>query len=36
MIAWTVKSEAEEREAYENGFDGIIFEQYIPEKEETK
>ena len=36
MIAWTVKSEAEEREAYENGFDGIIFEQYIPEKEENK
>lgn len=36
MIAWTVKSEAEEMEAYENDFDGIIFEQYIPKKEENK
>ena len=31
MLAWTVKSEAEEKEAYENGFSGIIFEGYIPE-----
>ncbi|MBR2650411.1 MAG: hypothetical protein IKD45_02005 [Clostridia bacterium] len=30
MLAWTVKSEAEEREAYKNGFSGIIFEGYIP------
>ena len=31
MIAWTVKSAAEEAEAYKNGFSGIIFEGYLPE-----
>ncbi len=31
-IAWTVRSEAEEREAYESGFSGVIFENYIPDK----
>ena len=30
FLAWTVKSPEEEMEAYKNGFDGIIFEQYIP------
>ena len=30
-FAWTVRSEQEEREAYENGFDSIIFENYLPE-----
>ena len=30
FIAWTVKSAEEERAAYENGFDGVIFEDYIP------
>lgn len=29
-IAWTVRSAAEEKEARENGFDGIIFENYLP------
>lgn len=31
-FAWTIRSEAEEREAYKNGFDGVIFENYIPKK----
>ena len=31
-FAWTVKSEKEESEAYERGFDSVIFEGYIPEK----
>ena len=31
-LAWTVKSEADEKRAYENGFDGVIFEGYVPEK----
>ena len=31
-IAWTVRSAEEEKIAYENGFDSIIFENYIPEK----
>lgn len=31
-FAWTVRSADEEREAYKNGFDSIIFENYIPEK----
>ena len=30
-LAWTVRSMDEEREAKKNGFDGIIFEGYIPE-----
>jgi glycerophosphoryl diester phosphodiesterase len=30
-FAWTVRSEKEEAEAYENGFSGIIFENYLPE-----
>ena len=30
-LAWTVKSQNEEAEAYKNGFDGIIFEGYLPE-----
>ena len=29
-LAWTVQSEADERAAYAHGFDGVIFEQYIP------
>lgn len=29
-FAWTVRSPEEEKKAYENGFDGIIFENYIP------
>ena len=31
-FAWTVRSEEEEREAYKHGFDGIIFENYLPKK----
>ena len=31
-FAWTVRSEEEEILAYKNGFDGIIFENYLPEK----
>ena len=30
--AWTVRSAEEEAQAYKNGFDGIIFENYRPEK----
>ena len=29
-LAWTVRSAEEEREARKNGFDGIIFENYLP------
>lgn len=29
-LAWTVRSEQEEREAKKHGFDGVIFENYIP------
>ncbi len=29
-FAWTVRSEKEEREAIEHGFDSVIFEGYIP------
>lgn len=29
-LAWTVRSEEEEKIARKNGFDGIIFENYIP------
>jgi len=32
LIAWTVKSAEEEREAISHGFDTVIFEGYIPEK----
>ncbi len=32
FIAWTVKSAEEERAAYESGFDGVIFEGYIPDE----
>lgn len=32
LITWTVKSKEEEREAYEHGFDTVIFEDYVPEK----
>ena len=32
FMAWTIKSPEEEKKAYENGFDGVIFEGYIPEK----
>jgi glycerophosphoryl diester phosphodiesterase len=31
-FAWTVKSAEEEKRARENGFDTVIFEQYIPEE----
>lgn len=30
--AWTVRSAEEEKEAYKNGFDSVIFENYLPEK----
>ena len=30
-LAWTVKSKADEKAAYEHKFDGIIFEGYIPD-----
>lgn len=30
-VAWTVRSPEEEAHAYENGFDSVIFENYIPE-----
>ena len=32
-VAWTVCSPEDEKRAYENGFDGVIFENYIPNKE---
>jgi glycerophosphoryl diester phosphodiesterase len=32
LIAWTVKSAEEERDAVSHGFDTVIFEGYIPEK----
>jgi glycerophosphoryl diester phosphodiesterase len=31
-FAWTVRSEAEAADAYKNGFDSIIFENFLPEK----
>ncbi len=31
-LAWTVRSEEEEESAYKHGFDGVIFEKYIPDK----
>ena len=31
-ICWTVKSEKDEELAYKHGFDGVIFENYIPGK----
>ena len=31
-VAWTVRSEEEEKKAYQNGFDSVIFENYIPVK----
>ena len=31
-LAWTVRSKEEEREAYSHGFDGVIFEGYLPDK----
>ena len=32
LIAWTIKSEEEERAAISHGFDTVIFEGYIPQK----
>jgi glycerophosphoryl diester phosphodiesterase len=29
-IAWTVRSAEDEAQAYKNGFDGVIFEGYMP------
>ena len=29
-IAWTVRSEKEEKDALSHGFDGVIFENYAP------
>ena len=29
-VAWTVRSQQEQDEAYKNGFDSVIFENYIP------
>lgn len=31
-FAWTIRSAEEEAEAYKHGFDGVIFENYVPEK----
>ena len=31
-VAWTVRSEDEEKTAYKNKFDTVIFENYMPEK----
>ena len=31
FVAWTIRSEEEERRAYEAGFESVIFENYIPE-----
>lgn len=31
-FAWTIRSQEEELAAYKNGFDAVIFENYIPEK----
>ena len=31
-VAWTVCSPEDEKRAYENGFDGVIFEKYNPNK----
>lgn len=31
-FAWTVRSEEEEKNAYKNGFDSVIFENYMPQK----
>lgn len=31
-LAWTITSAEEEAAAYEAGFDGVIFEQYIPDQ----
>ena len=31
-FAWTVRSPEEEAQALKNGFDGVIFENYLPEK----
>lgn len=36
LIAWTVLSEEEEQNAYKNGFDGVIFEKYIPDETKNK
>jgi glycerophosphoryl diester phosphodiesterase len=33
-VAWTVKSPEDEKKAYENGFDTVIFEGYLPESVE--
>lgn len=32
-LAWTVRSAEEEKEARKNGFDSIIFENFLPEKQ---
>ena len=32
LIAWTIKSQEEEKEAISHGFDTVIFEGYLPEK----
>ena len=32
LLAWTVQSEEEEREALGHGFDSVIFEGYLSEK----
>ena len=32
LVAWTITSPEEERKAYGDGFDTVIFEGYIPEK----
>ena len=35
-FCWTVRSQAEENEAYKNGFNSVIFENYIPERENNE
>lgn len=33
-LAWTVRSAEEEKAAFEHGFDGVIFENYIPDQKD--
>ena len=35
-FCWTVRSQAEQDGAYKNGFDSVIFENYIPERENNE
>ena len=31
-VAWTVRSDSEEQEARQNGFDAVVFEKYLPKE----